>query len=73
MKAKAPAMSTALDITPPAPAINIIMSSVNHSGRSLPLPVHPWVNLPLSVAFAGENVEEDIPSGVNIRSSTKEV
>jgi hypothetical protein len=73
MKEKTPAMSTALEITPPAPAINITMSSWNHSGRSLPLLVHPWVNLPVCVAFAGENVEEDIPSGVKIRSSTKEV
>jgi hypothetical protein len=66
-------MSTALEITPPAPAISDTTSSVKHSGKSLPLLVHPWVNLPVFLAFAGENVEEDIPNGVKIRSSTKEV
>jgi hypothetical protein len=66
-------MSTALEITPPSPAISLAVSPGNHSGKSLPFLVHPWVNLPVFPAFYGENVEEDIPNGLNIQPSTKEV
>lgn len=63
----------ALDMTPPAPASKKAISSLNHGGSLRPRFVHPCVNLPEALAVAKENVEDVMPSGKKMRSSTKDV
>lgn len=66
-------ISTALEITPPAPAKSSATSSGNQNGmRRGPLHVHDCVSFPVFAALDGENVVEDMLRGEKMRDSTKD-
>lgn len=62
--------STALEMTPPGPALNSILSSVCPNGILRPNFVHACVSSPPFEASVALNVDEEMLSGLNMRAAT---